>query len=113
MGHATTPRDLAVRATAAATRPDIGQHGTELTALEAHIRALVAARDGARRALTSARRDRPGQRQHHARELARLARHLTIARRDRARHLRDRGPCPPPPATDPAPHIPNGACRIA
>ena len=103
MGQTFTPHDRAAPPQRdPVSERDAAQRAAALAALEDHIRALVAARDGARRALTSARRNRPGQLRRHARELARLARRLAIARRDRARHLRDRGPWPLTSVTDPA-----------
>ena len=114
MGQTLTPHD---RAAPPQRDPvsgrDAAQRAAALAALEDHIRALVAARDGARRALTSARRNRPGQLRRHTRELARLARQLTVARRDRARHLRGRGPWPLPPVADSAWCLANRARRTA
>ena len=63
-------------------------------ALDAHIRTVIAARGRARRALTAARRDGPGQLRRRGRALARLARRLAVARRDRDRLLRARDPWP-------------------
>ncbi len=113
MGQTLTPHD---RADPPQRDPVSGRDAAQraaLAALEDHIRALVAARDGARRALTSARRDRPGQLRRHTRELARLARQLTVARRDRARHLRGRGPWSLTPGADPAWCLANRARRTA
>ena len=92
---------------------DTAQRAAALAVLEDHIRALVAARAGARRARTSARRDRPGQLRRHTRELARLARRLTVARRARARHLRGRDRCSPTPGADPARRLANRPRRAA
>ena len=85
-----------------ATEREAGRLAAELVALETRIGVLVAARDDARRALVSGRRNRPKRAWRHAQEIARLARLLTIARRDRARLLRGGGRAwPVPPAESP------------
>ncbi len=87
----------------ATTGGEEGRLAAELAALEARIDVLIAARDGARRALVAGRRHRPQRMWRHAREIASLAWRLTVARRDRARLRRgDRRPWPAPPAASPA-----------
>ncbi len=62
--------------------------GDDLATAEARIRALVGARDAVKRDLVAVRRGHPRQTRRLARLIARRARQLAIARRDRDRLVR-------------------------